>query len=155
MKKVKKLLYCLPAMAMVTSAHAEVGGFIEMRQSEIAYRHEYCIASFTFDSRIFLDPVKNLKVRLEAIDKNGKPVEEIFLKVEELDQSDEYLSRSTEEWGSEAMCNPELHLKIVAAEGIIDGKKQDLTSNLFGRHFVPFKIVEHKRQQEDSTTSKD
>lgn len=155
MKKIKKLLYCLPAMAMAASAHAEGVGFIEMWQSGIQYKHQHCIADFTFGSRMFSDPITDLKVVLNAIDRNDKVIEKLSLKVDELNPHSEELVRATAEWDSENACNPDLHLKIVSAEGIVDGKKQDLFSDLFALYFLPFKIVDYNHQQEESAASKD
>lgn len=157
MKKIKKLLYCLPAMAMAASAHAKGVGLIQMWQSGIQYKYgqQRCIADFTFGSHIFSDPIKDLKVVLNAIDRNDKVIEKLSLKVDELNPYSEELVYATAEWDSENACNPDLHLKIVSAEGIVDGKKQDLFSDLFAQQFVPFKIVDYNDQQEESAASKD
>ena len=98
-----------------------------------------CSAAFTFDAGD--GPFKRLQVLMQAVDKRGKVRAQDTLAIAALGE-DNASRYATVFFEGEALCDPDLSIRILKATAVVDGRTVDLikTRGLTVRDFKPYAI---------------
>lgn len=136
MKKMTPLLAgLLTAITFSSSAQA-----VDFWHSNTVWAGQsMCAASFTFDSG--LEPVEQLQVRIDVVDKANTVVDDAVLEINSFGGAG-FERYADAFWESELACDSDLSLVVTHAEAIINNQKQDLlaTGQFSARDFIPFQI---------------
>lgn len=118
---------------------ASVSAIEVWHSSTVWVNRGMCSAAFTFDAAD--GPFKRLRILMQAVDKRGQVQAQDTLAIAALGE-DNASRYATAFFEGEALCDPDLSIRILKATAVVDGRSVDLikTRALSARVFKPYAI---------------